>query len=382
MPIERVRLYHRVRSAHLERAKQLPRATILYGDKRYDFDEGLASRLDLVHARSWRAAVFLFRHQVAVLEINEPLTLYSARFTALALLALRLRRLLGLPRTRVVTYAIENRAPEPPGQLTTPRQWLSSRLDRALMRLIWRRVDRVAFGTESARVLYASSLPQGRRSPQTRLFAALPAAAADADAGAKEANRVTFLGAFVHRKGFALLTAAWPAVLRQLPDARLTLIGKGPLEPTGRELAASSPGVELHIDPSRQHIKDTLRRTQVLVLASQRQPDWREQVGLPIVEGLAYGCTIVATTETGLASWLAQHGHRVIPAPCSVAQVEAAVVAALRRPLAAARVLASLPEDDGRLAADAWLFEPSWVANAPESSNSVEVAADGPGRSR
>ena len=69
------------------------------------------------------------------------------------------------------------------------------------------------------------------------------------------------------------------------------------------------------------------------MLPSQPTSAWREQVGLPIVEGLSYGCTIVTTTETGLAGWLSEHRHRVLPADANEAQLAAAIIDALRRPV-------------------------------------------------
>ena len=110
-PRARVRLYHQVRSAHLERASSLPPATILFGSRRYDFEDALAADLDLVEAGGLRAARYLLEHDVDTLEINEPLYIHGARWTATALLGLRLGALLGRDRTRVVSYAIENLDP-------------------------------------------------------------------------------------------------------------------------------------------------------------------------------------------------------------------------------------------------------------------------------
>ena len=91
--------------------------------------------------------------------------------------------------------------------------------------------------------------------------------------------------------------------------------------------------------------------------SAQPTTTWREQVGLPLVEALSYGCTVVTTNETGLAGWLADHGHQVVPGAAATAELAAAVVRALRAPLTVGAVLASLPAEDGRLAADRWLFD-------------------------
>lgn len=352
----RVRLYHQVRTAHLERAAQLPPATILYGDKRYDFEDGLAAELDLVHARGWRAAWYLFQHDLEALEINEPLYIQAARSTALALLGLRLRRLLGRPRPQVVSYAIENLDP---AGLPRPEGWksaLARRVDLTLMGLIWREVDRIAYGTVAAETLYRAVLPT-RRVPASAVIPALPAPAQPDVEVSKEPLQVLFLGALSERKGVRQLLAAWPRVRAEQPHAQLTVVGLGALADMVADGSGADTGIELVVDPPRAEIHTWLARAQVLVLPSQPSPVWREQVGLSIVEGLSYGCTIVATEETGLAPWLREHQHQVIDEATSVDDLAAGLLAALRAPLPAQTVLASLPAVDGRLAADRWLFE-------------------------
>ena len=327
---------------------------ILFGRQRYDFDSALAAGLDLVQARSWRAAWWLIRHPVQTLEINEPLMLPAVRSTAPALLGLTVSRLLGRPRARVVSYAMENLDVEtiPTGKLRLRRR-LGRQLDRWVVRFIWGRTDRIVFATSTAAELYARRLPAKDPAAQTLIWA-LPAPAPEAAAAVKDPNQVLFVGAFNERKGFPLLVQAWPKVRQAVPDARLQLIGKGPLQPLAEELAASDPSVSCTIDPPRATIKEIQAGSQVLVLASQRSPIWREQVGLPIVEGLSYGCTIVTTTETGLADWLVDHGHRVISPDGDVDELATAIISALGSP--ATGVLESLPDEDGRLAADAWMF--------------------------
>lgn len=361
----RVRLYDSVRSAHLERAAELPAATILYGHQRYDFDESLAASLDLVQARGWRAAAFLVSHPTEVLEINEPLMLSSARPTATALLGLALGRLRGHARAQVVTYAIENLDPARLPRPARRRHRLARRLDLTLASWIWRRVDRVAYGTAQSRDLYEAKLSRGSRIRQSILIPALPRAEIDPVAvAAKHPAQVVFVGAFVERKGFPLLARAWPMVLEEVPDAQLRLAGKGALLPLA-QATATLPGVDLHVDPPRATIRQLLGGSQILVLPSQQHPRWREQVGLPIVEGLSYGCTIVTTTETGLAPWLSDHGHHVLRPSATAAELAGTLVAALRQPLDAHDVLASLPAQDGRTAADAWMFGDDGQPGAP-----------------
>jgi glycosyltransferase involved in cell wall biosynthesis len=370
---DRVRLYHRIRSAHLERAAQLPAATILYGDQRYDFQSSLATNLDLVQARGVRAAWYLFRHRVSVLEVNEPLMLGGIRSSALALVGLSLRRLTGQPRTRVVSYAIENLDPRSRPRPARWRSRVARRVDRGLGVLVWRRLDRIAYGTPAAQQLYRSALPAPGRRLRSALVPALPAPAEQGAPPRPVTTQVLFLGAFSERKGLPLVLEAWPLVLEQIPQARLSLVGQGKLQPLAQKAASTDPSITVLVGPPRQRIRELLRTSQVLVLPSQPQPGWREQVGLPIVEALSFGCTVVTTTETGLADWLLGHGHQVLDPGGTAAQLAAAVAAALRRPLDRAEVLSSLPAQDGRLAADAWLF-----AFEPDTDSGTERL---PGRS-
>ena len=117
--------------------------------------------------------------------------------------------------------------------------------------------------------------------------------------------------------------------------------------------------MELVIDPPRSEIHRHLRSASVLALPSRPTASWREQIGLPIVEGLAHGCNIVTTSETGLAGWLTEHGHNVVAPGAGVSALADSVLHALHKQGdggTAVGVVADLPAVDGRLAADAWMF--------------------------
>lgn len=97
------------------------------------------------------------------------------------------------------------------------------------------------------------------------------------------------------------------------------------------------------------------------MLPSQPRDLWREQVGLPIVEALAHGCRIVTSSETGLAAWLRENGHPVLapdaPADAWAAAVATTLTGDAQAESDATRILSALPAEDGRLAADHWLFQ-------------------------
>ncbi|MCQ2001758.1 glycosyltransferase family 4 protein [Arthrobacter zhaoxinii] len=338
----------------MERARTLPAASLVYASRRYDFDETIAQGLHLVRADTFGTVCLMARSTVREIEINEPLMLASARRTAVAVAVACLRgRLMGY-RPLVVSYAIENRNPfgPPPASL---RQRPGLVLNAALSRALWQRLDRIAYGTVASRTLYQQIMPPRVRLDQ-KLVEALPASCPCAQRPEKTPGTLLYLGALSERKGFDLLLQAWARVRLCMPAIHLTIIGTGRLSTAARNLARADPRVRFVADPPRDVIHRELLTHQVLALPSRSTPGWREQVGLPIVEGLAHGCSIVTTDQTGLASWLHQHGHRVLPAdysPEDLAQAMAGIAAA---PLPPALVQSSLPPVDGRLAADHWLF--------------------------
>jgi GT2 family glycosyltransferase len=346
----RARLYYQVRTAHLERAHELRPAAIVYLKHRYDFDISFAKGLELVNRRPVGAALLLRRSNLEALEVNEPLMLQSAILTALGVFAVRFGR---GRRVRIVSYAIGNANPlaEPPSGW---KSRLRRRVEAAAAHYIWRQLDAIAYGTDGAREIYQAVMPL-RTSLRQALVPALPAPRDDVDLTDRGPS-VVFLGAFVQRKGLPLLLEAWPLVVAAHPEARLTLVGKGTLLPDVRQFCAMQPSASLLVDPPRAEIRDVLARSKTLVLPSQPTPSWREQVGLPILEGLQSGCTIVTTAETGIAEWLAEHGHGVLPADADAASLATAIIRELGRAPCVAEVLESLPREDGRSAADRWLF--------------------------
>ncbi len=359
---ERVRVYQTLRTAHLERAHELAPAAILFVTRRYDFDERLLAGLEIVRAGRWRTAGILARSRVRELEVNEPLMLSAARGAALAMSAVRLKAAITGRRVLVVCYAIGNEDPRRLAPSRTLRQRLGRRVDLAIGRAVWRRLDRVAYGSAAAHAVYAGVMPH-RDDLESRLIPALPNPC-ECAAGVARPHRLVFLGAFAERKGFPLLLEAWTSVRKEVPDAVLVLLGKGALGGVAEVAAAADPRIELIVDPTREQIHCVLATGSVVALPSQPAEGWREQIGLPIVEGLAHGCTIVTSTETGLAGWLVGSGHRVLEVPTSAGALAETLVEALRRPIPPASVLESLPEVDGRLAADAWLFGGADVGNA------------------
>lgn len=352
-----MRVYKTLRTAHLERALALTPADILYQESRYDFDEELVAEVRPQQAGDLRSAWLVARNGYEVVEINEPAAIDCVRRSAFVLAALLVSDVLRRRRTRVVTYAIGNIDPR---TLPRPSRWwprLGRHLDLALARWVWLRLDRVVFGTETARQLYGTVFGiAGRRGLRWTTIEALPAVCDCVLDGGKTPGRLLFLGDLSPRKGFDAVLAAWSTVRRQIPDAVLTVVGRGALLDDAYAAARADSRIRVIADPPRDVVHAELRRASVVLLPSRRQGAWREQVGLPIVEGLAHGCTVVTTDETGIADWLRRNGHGVIPAASVAELLPGVIVEAAGRPLDPSTVAASLPHQDSRLEADGWLF--------------------------
>ncbi|MFB9378913.1 glycosyltransferase [Kineococcus gynurae] len=355
-PLRRhVQVYRTARSAHLERARAIGDVTLLYRTRRGDFDLGLLAGLDVRQVGPWEVARLLLTSRPDTVEVNEPLMLPAAPTAWVAMTAARLGARLRRRRVRVVSYAIENRDPRRPVP-TGPGARLRHGLQVLAARSTARGLDRLAFGTPGAEALYREVVDRPAVRGATAAIPALPAPC-DCPVLGQDPNSVLFLGSLEPRKGFDLLAAAWPAVAAAT-GASLTVVGSGPLAPAAAELAGRVPGVRVVADASRARVHEELRRAEVLVLPSQPARRWREQVGLPLVEGWAHGCRLVATEETGIAAELRAGGHVVVPADGDPATVSDAVLQALGQDRDAADVLAALPAEDGRAAADRWLTAP------------------------
>jgi glycosyltransferase involved in cell wall biosynthesis len=115
-------------------------------------------------------------------------------------------------------------------------------------------------------------------------------------AGFGATRTVLFSGRFIERKGIDFLLRAWKSLHDDFPDARLILLGEGPLLPEMKRLAS-----ELGIDGSvefRGHvpvIQDLLRAADIFVLPSLQE-------GMPnsLLEAMACGLPPVGTRIGGV----------------------------------------------------------------------------------
>ncbi|WP_285026175.1 glycosyltransferase [Plantibacter sp. ME-Dv--P-122b] len=356
------RYYRGARTTHLERLHDSAPGDFFYQKPMYDFDMTRAPAGVRVEQTSFaHIATLVLKGTYSRLEIVEPYAPSALPQNLIISAAARIGRLFHRQPTQLVTYAIEN--------ADLPRKVASSThlpvaVTRALLRLTvgfcYRSLTRVVFGTADAETNYEALLGarMKRRPPETTLIWGLPTAHPSAlvGEGDKPASKVLFVGALDERKGIRQLMDSWSDVLAASPDAELQILGKGPLEAEVLSWAQTAPRTTVIIDPARDIIFEAQRQADVAVLLSQPFTNWKEQIGLPIVEGLSVGTEIIASSETGIADWLENHGHRVLAPQAPRGELTRAVVDALRSRRARSAVLADLPQVDGRFAADRWLF--------------------------
>jgi glycosyltransferase involved in cell wall biosynthesis len=354
-------MFNSLRTAHLERLPHMEPADVVYRRGRYDFDLSLLPAENPPRRMGrWRMLGELVGTRYSVVELNEPLLLALWRQLLWQVPVLRLRSRLTRRPVAISGYCID--FGDPAAELARRRfmpAWLAPVVVRLGVRFLVRGFDRLAFGTEGSLRLYAQWAGEDLVRSRGRLFPSLaaPCRCPEEAPGVHPDTRFVFVGAFLERKGIRQLLAAWEEIERTADrPVSLRIIGHGALETVVRTWAEGRPSVTVDIDPPRTEIHRALRAADVLVLLSQREGHWREQIGLPILEGLSHGTEVVATDETGIAGWLAEHGHQVVGGSAGASATAEALLAAARGRRDRHEILADLPEVDGRLAADTWLM--------------------------
>ncbi|TFC89877.1 glycosyltransferase [Cryobacterium sp. TMT4-31] len=297
-------------------------------------------------------------NKVRVLEVAEPLAIVLWPQLLLIHSSLAVTNFFRLTQTNVVSYAIENYPTDKKlMEFTGLPRWISRSIVKGIVRFLMATTSRIVYGTQDALDVYEDLAPRAvrKRTALTSLVWALPAPHG-ACPGPPEVETLVFLGTFEDRKGINRLMSTWPLVLKQLPRGKLTLLGKLGNLAGVREFSANHLSVTLVEDPARSQIFDVLADSKALILFSQPARGWKEQVGLPIVEALSMGCEIISSDQTGIQSWLSDHGHEVLPWDESDENLAAAITRALTSPRSKAEVLDDLPSEDGRSLADARLF--------------------------
>lgn len=346
-----------LRSAYIERFEGGPDAVTLYRYVEY-LDEQLLDRGRYVRADRRAMLRTAIKADFDVLAVPEAFWIVEAPIATALALGARIGAALRGRRVAIVTYAIENAPPERlmglPQSIPAAVRLLALRVFTLPLLLSY---TRIAFGTQGAADNYLSGVGRalGRRIASRSLVVPPIAPACACVTIADRSTRpptALFLGPLATRKGFDRLLAAWPAVVRQHPDARLVVCGAGALQPELDLAMADHPSISQEVDASRERIHELLRLSRVLVSLPRAERRWREQIGLSLPEGISHGAHIVTTDQSGISGWLADHGQTIV-VDDDAETVAAALVAALRTPNPVP--LDSLPMISGRASAEWWM---------------------------
>lgn len=114
----------------------------------------------------------------------------------------------------------------------------------------------------------------------------------------RSSNELLFVGRLVEKKGLRYLLEALPAVLRRIPDVRLTVAGFGP-EESALKTQVRSLGLDGHVQflgaIPQSELPGLYRRAALFVAPFIRADSGDEEgLGLVLVEAIGCGCPILA----------------------------------------------------------------------------------------
>lgn len=152
---------------------------------------------------------------------------------------------------------------------------------------------------------------------------------------------ILFVGRFVEKKGLDVLMAAWPQVQRAVPEARLRILGYGPLEGLAR---SGGDGVEVVVHPNHEQVRQAIRQAYVVVTPSRTAADDSvESLLIVNLEAQASGRPVVTTRHGGIPEFVAD-GETALVVPENDAEALAgALTTVLRDPALAQRIAEAGP---------------------------------------
>jgi len=194
-------------------------------------------------------------------------------------------RLYGSPRRKLVAPAADRVA-----------AWALRRADR--VRVVSQSLERMA--REAG---YTGPVDRHVTYSEFELFMRTPVVAPP------DRPRAVFIGVLERYKAVDILLRAWSDVVATLPEAELTVVGKGSLGGVLRDQAGAAGLSVRFVDPvSQAELVDILDRATCLVLPSRSE-------GLPriVLEAMARARPVVATDVGGMAELVDDATGRLIP---------------------------------------------------------------------
>jgi glycosyltransferase involved in cell wall biosynthesis len=149
-----------------------------------------------------------------------------------------------------------------------------------------------------------------------------------------------FVGTLEPTKGVDTLAEAWRRVVRELPEARLVVVGRGSLAPAVERLVHELPGrVEYVPELQPEEVAARMDVATALVLPSRS-----EGLGRVIVESFARGRGVVASATGGIADLVTDGVEGLLVPPGDADALAAALARVLSEPELATRLGAAAGE--------------------------------------
>lgn len=109
-------------------------------------------------------------------------------------------------------------------------------------------------------------------------------------------NSFIYVGRLIKPKGIEEVLG----IFANIPEARLTIVGSGPLEPVVRKYAENHTNISyLGYIESPQKLIPLYQDSSFLIMNSKRSNGWEELFGISIIEGMICGCVPITTDHPG-----------------------------------------------------------------------------------
>jgi glycosyltransferase involved in cell wall biosynthesis len=360
-----LRIIPELRSSLILEVEKQNGVQVLYFEEKYDMrttpNSGVFKKVS-----TWNAIKEIFLSDADVIELPEPLWMREILRTLLLCYILKFRNLCLERKSMCVTYAIENNDLE---SLIfgsrKPLKIVVSTVRTLLFMLTRNAFDKISFGTEASFSVYSKNRLCSNAQVLLPLKKSLLESSSQVLSLEKDLPyvrssgiRFIFVGVLEKRKGILILIRAWELVEKEDPNSLLTIVGDGHFTDLVSNWALANPHNRRYMGfLGTRDLMVALKNADIAVAPSIRDGRWREQVGLPIVEALASGLTVITSSETGLAKNLALQGHLVLEYPFSHEELASHMLEAKHKLLPRDQVLATSRGKSNRQRAFEWMTE-------------------------
>ncbi|MFC0517076.1 glycosyltransferase family 4 protein [Mucilaginibacter angelicae] len=141
-------------------------------------------------------------------------------------------------------------------------------------------------------------------------------------------KQVVFTGSLVQKKGIFQLAKAWNIVIKQVPDARLLVLGKGPVNKVTaflQEYAKSSVTFKGHV--GKDELYACLANSAAAVF-----PSYAEAFALAPLEAMGCGTAVINSNRTSGPELVDDGINGILIDPDNVAQLASAIITLLNEP--------------------------------------------------